>query len=96
MVYAEFDNKDSDSVLYFYLNDSDNNAFVLYSSGSLFTSCNQLPCVFAQMGLDVLKMRCAQVFASPFCAATKDYPYVLKDHKGALSVSIEFSDAEWM
>ena len=96
MIYAEFNANRSDPVLYFYLNGPDNNVFILQPSNSPFASCNQLPCLTARMELLGLQMKCTQVFASPFCSATKDYPYALKDHKGTPSIAIGFGDMGWI
>ena len=94
MIYAEFKGS-ADSVLYFYLNDPDKNVFILRPSDSPFT-CGQPPCQVAQMELLGLQTKCMQVSASPFCAATKDYPYSLKDYKGTPSIVIGFGDMGWV
>jgi hypothetical protein len=96
MVYAEFNGNRSDSILYFYLNDPNNSVFVLSPSSSPFTSCDQLPCLTAQTELLGLQVSCTRVSASPLCAATKDYPYTLGDHKGTPSITIGFGDMGWV
>ncbi len=96
MIYAQFNNDPSDSVLYFYLNDNENNILVLQPTGSPFSGCFENPCLTAQIELLGLRRRCIGVLASPFCAAAKDYPYSLKDHKGTPAIEIGFGDPAWI
>lgn len=96
LVYAVFDNNTSSAKLYFYLNDPANSVFILDPSNSPFSGCTEIPCITAQMELSGLKIACMHVWASPFCATTKDYPYALFTHKGTPSIKIGFGEMGWI
>lgn len=94
MVYAAFGR--SDAMLFFYLNDAGNTLIALNPSASPFSGCNELPCLSAQTELTFWQIPCTGVWASPFCATTKDYSYALTDHNGTPSIEIGFGAMGWI